>query len=119
MDRAKPRFFTANVISDYKNDDELFNRFDFVLNIGDGGVFIETSRPLNIGSEIEIILTIIGEPDPIHVRGTVCWTRNNLLFNGQRKGMGIKFEVSQPGLASKISQIKALECRPRAGGLDK
>jgi uncharacterized protein (TIGR02266 family) len=64
-----------------------------IINRSPGGVFIRTSKPLPIGTAIELVIKIAGE-QPIRQRGKVVWER--LLGKGapphEPEGMGVQFE---------------------------
>ena len=42
---------------------------DLVTNLSPGGLFVRTSKPLEIGTEIDLEVLIAHEETPIHVRG--------------------------------------------------
>ncbi len=55
---------------------------DYVHNISEGGMFIQTRRPLAVGTEITVTFIIHESGLPIKIKGEVMWTGEN--------GMGIK-----------------------------
>src|SRR5262249_7510408 len=89
--RASPRL-PATLTVQYRSGEEL--RRDLVVNQSKGGVFIRTSRPLPIGTAVELVFEVAGEL-PIRARGRVVWER--LLGRGsaadEPEGMGIAFEA--------------------------
>jgi type IV pilus assembly protein PilZ len=58
---------------------------DLVTDLSPGGLFIRTSRPLPIGTEVELEV-FIGDDPGLIVAGRVVWLRDN-----QAEGMGIQF----------------------------
>jgi uncharacterized protein (TIGR02266 family) len=62
----------------------------YTSNLSKGGLFIETDRPLLVGTELALRFTI---PDvgPIEVRGSVAWVRPETM-EGKSPGMGVEFE---------------------------
>jgi uncharacterized protein (TIGR02266 family) len=57
---------------------------DLVTDLSQGGLFVRTSRPLPIGTEID--LEVLVGAEPVRVRGRVVWLRDET-----RAGMGIQF----------------------------
>jgi len=62
---------------------------DLVVNLSPGGLFVRTSRPLEIGTDVELEVLIAEEEQPLHIRGRVTWLRDSGP-EGQ-PGMGIQF----------------------------
>ena len=73
---------------DYKTVDELFS--EFARNINEGGLFVETDTPPDVGCLVALEFKIPGSDEPIQVMGRVVRTSE-----GDREeipGMGIEFE---------------------------
>jgi type IV pilus assembly protein PilZ len=62
---------------------------DLVINLSPGGLFVRTSRPLEIGTEVDLEVLIADEETPIHVRGKVMWLHAEEKVS--QPGMGIQF----------------------------
>jgi uncharacterized protein (TIGR02266 family) len=60
---------------------------DIVNDLSPGGLFVRTSKPLDIGTDVDLEV-ILADETPIHVRGRVVWLRTEA---GTRQGMGIQF----------------------------
>lgn len=76
---------------------------DLITDLSSGGVFVRTSKPLPIGTEISLEVAIAAEDPPILVNGRVIWLRET---NGP-EGMGIQFTgLMGPVLAELVSQVK-------------
>ncbi len=73
---------------DYKTVDELFS--EFARNINEGGMFVETDAPADLGSPVELEFRIPGSEEPIQVLGRVV--RATVGDQGDPPGMGIEFE---------------------------
>ena len=73
---------------DYKTVDELFS--EFARNINEGGVFVETDTPPEVGSSVALQFQIPGSDQPIQVMGRVV--RQSPDDPSQGPGMGIEFE---------------------------
>jgi type IV pilus assembly protein PilZ len=63
---------------------------DLVVNLSPGGLFVHTSKPLDIGTEVDLEVIIADEETPIHVRGKVMWLRS-VGPQPSQPGMGIQF----------------------------
>ena len=73
---------------DYKTVDELFS--EFARNINEGGLFVETDAPPEVGSSVALQFQIPGSEEPIQVMGRVVRvTRGD---GDEAPGMGIEFE---------------------------
>jgi len=64
---------------------------DWATNISQGGLFINTRKPLPVGTEVKILIQLPGEAFPSHLDGRVTRVtdfdnRHNLV-----PGMGIEF----------------------------
>lgn len=73
---------------DYDGADDLLA--DYTENLSDGGTFVVTTRQLEIGTEVRLVLSFPGLLEPIHVDGTVRWHRAEVGEN--EAGVGIEFK---------------------------
>ena len=73
---------------DYKTVDELFS--EFARNINEGGLFVRTDVPPEVGSNVALQFQIPGKQDPIQVIGRVVRVTEGDATEGP--GMGIEFE---------------------------
>jgi uncharacterized protein (TIGR02266 family) len=62
----------------------------YTSNLSKGGLFIDTERPLSVGTELLLRFTI-PECGQIEVRGVVAWVRP-VAMEGKSPGMGVEFE---------------------------
>jgi type IV pilus assembly protein PilZ len=64
---------------------------DWATNISRGGLFINTRKPLALGTAVKILIQLPGEPFPSHLEGVV--TRVTAFDNSQNMvpGMGLEF----------------------------
>src|ERR1035437_7284383 len=75
---------------------QRLNRFfyDYTKNISMGGTFIETTKPLDIGTELLFKLMIPTMPETLVLRGSVRW----ILHEGEtREGEGPD-GANEPGM---------------------
>lgn len=78
------------LLVDYKADGSYL--FDFCRDLGTGGVFIQTSKPLPTGSDIDLTFTIPDSKETLNTKGTVIWAQQPVA--GRKDlvpGMGVQF----------------------------
>jgi uncharacterized protein (TIGR02266 family) len=103
--RKTPR--TSTVIQvDYHTTDHTTESFfrDFVDDISAGGMFIATPKPLEPGTQLRLEFLLPGCDYPIRVNGEVTWSRS-VSSEGQRRGMGVKFDGLSSSAKDKINTI--------------
>lgn len=91
------------------------DRTDFngvTCEIGGGGIFIETSSPQSIGTDLTLELVL---PDdhtrPITARGKVAWIRPLEERHVFYPGMGVQFtEISDDARARIVTMVTSLDC---------
>ena len=86
---------------DYATVDELFS--EFTRDINEGGLFIETEKPRELGSVVSMHFHLPGSDQTVEVRGTVIRTHHG--EDGHAAGMGIEFEDLGDETRSQIDQI--------------
>lgn len=78
------------LLVDYKSGGNYL--FDFCKDLGTGGVFIQTDKPLPMGSPIDLTFTIPDSKETLMTKGTVIWVQAPV---ADRKdltpGMGVQF----------------------------
>lgn len=78
------------LLVDYKSDGNYL--FDFCKDLGTGGVFIQTNKPMPAGSSIDLTFTIPDSKETLITKGTVIWVQDVV---PNRKdltpGMGVQF----------------------------
>jgi uncharacterized protein (TIGR02266 family) len=80
------------------------HQFTTVRDISQGGLFIATRRPLEVGSVVQLILEIDLAESPLEVSGTVSRVRSEPR-GGEPVGMGISFSRLDPEVQQAISRI--------------
>ncbi|MEM7410628.1 MAG: TIGR02266 family protein [Myxococcota bacterium] len=86
---------------DYKTVDELFS--EFARNINEGGMFVETETPPELGSPVALQFRVPGSEDPIQVMGRVARITEGDLQ--EPPGMGIEFEDLDEQSRDLINQL--------------
>jgi uncharacterized protein (TIGR02266 family) len=59
----------------------------YIQSLSEGGVFVRTSRPLPIGTDVLMEIRVGAEGAGIRIRGQVVWER----LAGRDDGMGLRF----------------------------
>jgi len=80
--RATPRLPVSLSVT-YSNEGEMVR--DVVSNLGGGGLFIRTTRPLPIGTPIEMAIQLGDET--LKQKGRITWARGLPI-----DGMGVRFD---------------------------
>ncbi len=94
--RRSPRAdFVVRV--EYQTVDELFS--DFARNINEGGIFVATERPLQLGTPVTLQFRIPGSEEPVVSTGRV------VRVDGSGSGMGIEFEELEPRARDRINEL--------------
>jgi len=79
---------------------------DFTRNIGRGGTFIRTKKPLEIGTEFVFKLQVPALEAPLELRGRVQWlVRPGDARHGQEVGMGIGFVYDSEADRERVEAI--------------
>ena len=60
----------------------------FVIN---GGLFISSTLPYEMGQEVSLLLTLMDEIEPLAISGKVIWTTPLHSDNYRPSGIGIQF----------------------------
>lgn len=87
-DRRKSERVDLLVRVTYQSVDELFS--EFARNINEGGIFIETDAPKELGTALTLQFMLPGSDDVIEVNGIVV-RQSNGDETGEGPGMGIEF----------------------------
>lgn len=93
----------VTLLVEYEGADELV--CDYTENLSSGGVFVSTTRDLEVGTKVRLVLSFPGLLQPIAVSGEVKWSR------GREAGAGVGIEFDDGDAKSKlgvfVSQIRA------------
>jgi Tfp pilus assembly protein PilZ len=87
----------------------------FTKDINEEGVFLFTDRPLPETSQVHMLVTLPGKPQPLSLVGKVSHTI--IAQDDEPPGMGIVFEIDDAGRAQLIEIIADLEAQLHAGKL--
>jgi Tfp pilus assembly protein PilZ len=91
-----------------------------VRDLGKGGLFVRSVRPLSVGQRLSIDIWAVGEPAPWSVLGRIVWTREAEEGEHRPAGMGIKLIVVDDPVAAAIDRLvdthERMEAVGRLGG---
>jgi type IV pilus assembly protein PilZ len=97
---------TIELKVEYKRLNAFFA--DYTRNISKGGTFIQTDKPLDIGTEFVFKLYVPQLEDPLRIRGLVKWTvrPEEILTGGlATPGMGIRFIYRDDGEREQLERL--------------
>ena len=113
-ERRKSERTDVVVRVDYQTVDELFS--EFVRNINDGGLFVESEAPPPPGTPVDLQFTLPGSEDPLEVRAHVV--RASAGEAGEPRGMGLEFEHLDGPARQRINElVRALRADVGSGSV--
>lgn len=71
----------------------------YISYIPEGGLFIPTNKPYNLGDEIFMLLSLMDEAEKMPVAGKVIWVTPPGAEAGRIQGVGVQFTTSDSGKA--------------------
>ncbi len=98
--RVMPRIATSLAIA-FKSSGEF--TYSYMMNLSSGGLFIKTDKPLLIDAELEMSIQMPDDPEILHIRGRVVWTKPQA--HAFPAGMGIQFIGLPPEYLKKIQSF--------------
>ncbi len=87
---------------DYSAVDVFFTEFS--ANINEGGMYIETDAPAEIGTVVQLHFRLPGLVEPVQVSGRVAWL-NEEKGPGGEPGMGIEFQDLPHDIRERINEV--------------
>lgn len=69
----------------------------YIPFIKNGGLFIPTGKPYQLGDEVFILLHLMDEPERIPVAGKVVWVTPRGASGRRTPGIGVQFNVDDKG----------------------
>ena len=101
VERRSSRRIGLSVRVDYKTVDELFS--EFAQNVNEGGLFIQTEEPPEIGASIALEFRIPETEAPIQVTGRVVRLSDGL--GPEPPGMGVQFDNLDAEARTTINEL--------------
>jgi uncharacterized protein (TIGR02266 family) len=107
--RNYPRVHLAVKVKYQTPDNRLFETL--TGNISGGGVFIEHSPPLQVGTTLVLNLFLPdGRSEPVQTEGHVAWVRPERICRGLEVGMGVRFtDMSETARNRLVRMVTSLE----------
>lgn len=68
-----------------------------------GGVFVPTEEKFDMGSEVMLMLELVGpaQTEKMLLRTNVCWINSNPSAGGRPKGIGLAFTKDEAGIKAR------------------
>jgi len=75
--------------------------------LANGGMFVPTAKPYQIGDEIYLILALMDDPNKYPIAGKVAWITPAGANNNKAQGIGVHFPADETGqrARSRIEEI--------------
>lgn len=73
----------------------------FMPHLKNGGIFIPTSRPYNLGDQVYMLLSLMDDPAKMPVAGKVVWITPKDAHGGKQQGVGVEFSADEGGLSAR------------------
>jgi uncharacterized protein (TIGR02266 family) len=99
-DRRRETREPVVLVVDYDGADDLIG--DYTENLSTGGTFIHTERALDIGTEVQLVLSFPGLVHPIPIDGVVRWART---AEEGGEGIGIEFVRMDHEARGRLEQV--------------
>lgn len=90
------------LVVDYDGADDLIG--DYTENLSTGGTFIHTEREIEVGTEVQLVLSFPGLVRAIPIDGVVRWTRGAAAEGGD-PGIGIEFVRMDDEARARLEQV--------------
>lgn len=69
----------------------------FMPYLTNGGLFIPTNKPYEVGDEVFMLLSLMEDPSRLPVSGKVVWITPANAQNGKIQGIGVQFNHDEAG----------------------
>lgn len=104
QNRRRASRLPAEVKVDYRTIGSFIT--DYTKDISQGGMFVATSLPLDVGERVRLRLTLPGHQLPFALDGVVRWTCSTA-EKDRTPGMGIEFSNFGDDLKAELSRLVA------------
>jgi type IV pilus assembly protein PilZ len=68
----------------------------------EGGIFIPTSRPYELGDDVYVLLSLPDDPQRYPLAGKVAWVTPAKAPGGRTQGVGVRFPSDDKSFALKV-----------------
>ena len=90
---------------EFQSEHDLY--VSYMPFLKEGGLFIRTVEPYDLGTEIELNVLLPDSLEPSMVKGTVCWITPIGAQNGTPAGIGVSFIDDPDKMRHQIEQVIA------------
>lgn len=103
QNRRKSSRAPAEVKVDYRTIGSFIT--DYSKDISQGGIFIATSLPLNVGDQVRLRITLPGHVLPFALEGVVRWAIQAGVSD--KPGMGVEFTAFDDQVKAELGRLVA------------
>ncbi len=89
-DKRAAERLPIRMLVEYESSEDFL--IDYTANMSIGGMFIQTSNPLEVGTRFRLRFRIPGRDEPVDTVGEVCWVLSPEEAGCMQPGMGVRFE---------------------------
>jgi type IV pilus assembly protein PilZ len=89
-DKRAAERLPIRMLVEYESSEDFL--IDYTANMSIGGMFIQTSNPLEVGTRFRLRFRIPGRDEPVDTIGEVCWVLTPEEAGCMQPGMGVRFE---------------------------
>lgn len=90
---------------EFQSEHDLY--VSYMPFLKEGGLFIRTVEPYDLGSEIELNVLLPDSLEPSMIKGSVCWITPIGAQNGTPAGIGVSFIDDPDKMRHQIEQVIA------------
>ena len=102
-DRRIERRLPIRITVEYEDTEDFLT--DYSANLSIGGMFIETTEPLAVGSRFRLRFWIPGRPSPIDTVAEVRWMQSAEDAAPMSPGMGVRFDALAESDLSDVEEM--------------
>jgi type IV pilus assembly protein PilZ len=73
----------------------------FMPFVKNGGIFVPTNRPYQLGDDVYLILTLLDDPTKVPVAGKVVWISPSGGGASKTPGIGVQFPADDSGFGAR------------------
>ena len=93
----------SSILLDYVSEKELY--LSYMPFLKNGGLFVRTNENYDIGTQVELDITLPDSLESSKVTGTVCWHTPPGSQNGTPVGIGVSFEDDPDKIRHQIEKV--------------
>ena len=90
---------------EFQSEHDLY--VSYMPFLKEGGLFIRTAEPYELGAEVELNILLPDSLEPSLIKGEVCWITPLGAQNGTPPGVGVSFIDDPDKMRHQIEQVIA------------